>query len=292
MVNDDKPVQLGVAPLSAITTPPAEFIRAAHAAGFSSVGLRPMQVSETDAPFPLDLSSADFAGIKRALDETGLTVVDIEVLSVTPERTREEWLPMLDAGAALGARLVNIVCDDPSLSRFVETLSAITVDAHERGLEPVLEPVAYRPLNSFPRAVEIAREVGCAVELDALHYLRTGAELSTIADNADIIPILQLCDAPASIAEQADALRPLASDGSDTALAIAESRARRLLPGEGVVPLTALLDALSPEVAVSVEIPNVPLRGDSSASDYLAVLHRAAMEYLATHTRAPQRSGA
>lgn len=272
--------ELGVAPLSAITTPPDEFIRAAHAAGFGSVGLRPMTVSDTDAPFPLDLRSPGFKRVQDALAETGLEVVDIEVLSVTPERRREEWLPMLEVGAALGASFVNIVCDDPSLERFAETLALVTADAHERGIEPVLEPVAYRPLNSFARAVEIARAVGCAVELDALHFLRTGAELSTIGDNADIIPIFQLCDAPNDLGEHAETLRGLASDDSDTALAIAESRSHRLLPGQGAVPIRQLLELLPATVRVSVEIPNTELREQRTAADYLTLLHRAAREYL------------
>lgn len=279
-------VELGVAPLSAMTTPPHEFIRAAHAAGFTSVGLRPMTISPTDAPFPLDLRSADFAAVTDALAETGLEVVDIEVLSVTPQRHRDDWLPMLDVGAALGASFVNIVCDDPSLEHFAETLALITADAHERGIEPVLEPVAFRPLNSFPRAIEIARAVGCSVELDALHFQRTGAELATIAENADIIPIFQLCDAPATITEIVDTLRPLASDDSDTALAIAEARAHRLLPGEGAVPIRQLLEVLPENVRISVEIPNTALRADRNASDYLALLFDASERFLTATTAA------
>lgn len=282
-------VQLGVAPLSAITTPPDEFIRAAHAAGFGWVGLRLMAVTDTDVPVPTDIRSAGFARVQEALNDTGVGVLDIEVLSVTPERRREEWLPVMEAGAALGASLLNIVCDDPALDRFTETLAVITADAQSLGMQPVLEPVAYRPLNSFPRAFEIARQVGCAVELDALHFLRTGGELSTIADNADIIPVFQLCDAPATIAENADVLRGLAVDDTDTALAIAESRAHRLLPGDGAVPIQQLLDLLPTTVRISVEIPNTELRGQRSAGEYLASLYSAARTYLASADPVPQR---
>ena len=35
-----------------------------------------------------------------------------------------------------------------------------------------------------------------------------------------------------------------------------ESRTARLLPGEGELPLDALLDALPPDVAISVEAPS------------------------------------
>lgn len=276
---------LGVAPLSAITASPDRFIRAAHAAGFSSVGLRLMPVSATDAPFSLDLASDDFTRVQDALADTGVDVVDFEVLSVTPQRTRDDWLPMFEAGAALGASFVNVVCDNPSLDDFTETLAVLTADAAAHNIMPVLEPVAFRPLNSFVKAIEIARSVGCAVELDALHYLRTGADLATIRDNADIIPIFQLCDAPAVITEHADILRTFATDDSDTALAIAEARAYRLLPGEGAAPIHELLAVLADTVRVSVEIPNTPLRGDSSTEEYLALLHDASARYLTAATR-------
>lgn len=273
-------LQLGVAPLSAIEMPPHEFIRAAHAAGFAAVGLRAMSVSPTDAAFPLDLTSSDFAQIRSALADTGTEVLDIEVLSVTPERRRDEWLPVLDAGRALGASYVNIVCDDPVLARFTATTAAITADAHERGIEPVLEPVAFRPLNSFDRAFAIAREIGCRVELDVLHYLRTGADLDLIEANADLLPILQLCDAPATRAEHESALRALAADDSDQALDIAEARALRLLPGAGGAPIRELLTRLGADVRISVEIPNTPLRAGRDGAAYLALLHEASAEYL------------
>lgn len=285
MVNDDTLLfqgtapALGVAPLSAITSPPVEFIRAAHHAGFASVGLRVAPITPADLPFPMDTSSTAFADIVAALDDTGLTVADIEVFSVTLETTRDQWMPVLEVGRALGARYLNVVCDDPSPERFAQTMAALTADAHEHDLQPVLEPVAYRPLNSFPRAIEIAREVGCAVELDALHFLRTGAAMSDIRDNADIFPILQICDAPANLASVAAELEPRTVGDSLHGVAIAESRARRLLPGQGAVPIRELRRVLSPDVVLSVEIPNVALRGDLPAADYLSLLHRATIDY-------------
>ena len=39
-----------------------------------------------------------------------MTVLDIEVLSVTPERSREEWLPVLDAGGRVTTVIDGWIC--------------------------------------------------------------------------------------------------------------------------------------------------------------------------------------
>lgn len=272
---------LGVAPLSAISTPAVEFVHAAHQAGFASVGLRPFRVSDTDPAFPLDLTSAEFRALKGALDETGVTVLDIEVLSVTPELTIDDWLPGIAAGAELGASFLNIVGDDDSLTRFADTVGRITEDARDHGILPVLEPVAYRPFRSFDRAFDIAKDVGCAVELDMLHFLRTGADIGTIRRNAALIPVVQICDAPATIMERADELRAFAADDTPAALEVAESRSSRLLPGDGVVPIRELLAAIAPSTPISVEIPNAALRADRDAAAFLGLLRSRTADFLA-----------
>ena len=272
---------LGVAPLSAVATPAIEFIRAAHGAGFTSVGLRPYAVTDTDPPFPTEVSSKDFKEIRSALEETGLQVLDIEVLSVTPTLRREDWLPGMEAGAELGASLLNVVGDDTSLTRFTDTVSRITDDARAYNLLPVLEPVAYRPFNSYPLAFDIAADTGCAVELDMLHFLRTGADIQTMASHAELIKIVQLCDAPRRTSDHGHALRRLSTDDSATALAIAESRALRLLPGDGVAPIADLLKVLDPDVPLSVEVPGETVRSDRTVKENLTELHARTTNYLA-----------
>lgn len=287
-----RPNGLAVAPLSALSESPADFVRAAHIAGFASVGLRVFPVSASDRPFPIDIGSRAFRGVRNALDDTGVRVTDIEVLSVTPELSREDWLPGMEAGAALGAELVNVVGDDPSKARFADTVARIAQDARDHGLLPVLEPIAYRAFDSYRVAFDIAAEAECAVELDMLHFVRTGTAVATIAAHADLVRIVQLCDAPASAADHGDALRGLAADDTEAALQVAESRLLRLLPGDGVAPIAELLRVLGPDTPISVEIPNAGLRGERSAAEYLALLGAAASDFLAGVGRGGVRTDA
>ena len=63
-----------------------------------------------------------------------------------------------------------------------------------------------------------------------------------------------------------------------------ESRTARLLPGEGELPLDALLDALPPDVAVSVEAPRQPMRTCRGSSAPAAT-----RDVLGRHRRAADR---
>jgi sugar phosphate isomerase/epimerase len=279
-MNPRQPLRLGVAPLSALDLPPAEYIRAAAAAGFAAVGLRLHPVSPSDPPFPLDPRTAEFRDVAAALEETGTEALDAEVFSITPATRRAEWQAVLDAAEALGIRYLNVVGDHPHAAAFADTVEQLSIDARAHGVLPVLEPIAYRQLDNYDDAVALAQRAGCAVELDLLHFMRTGARLETVANHPLLFPILQLCDAPLLLEDHGTVLEELAG-GTDLHLRmVAESRFLRLPPGAGDAPIHALLEVLPDSVHLSVEVPNLPLRGGLPAGDYLRLLHRSASEYL------------
>lgn len=272
-------VKLGVAPLSALDVTVEEYVVGAAAAGFAAVGLRAFPVLDTDPQFP-KLGSQRFSDLRHLLSDEGIEVLDLEVFSVRPDTVRDTWLPVLDAGQQLGASLLNIVGDHPSLAAFEEIMTELTADAQTFGIVPVLEPVAYRHLNDYPKSVEIARAVGCKVELDLLHFMRTGATLEFVEEHREMFPILQLCDAPQDILSIREALLPHAASDGKQDLMMAESRSMRQLPGEGDAPIDQVLKILGEEVPVSVEIPNAAQRGDLDAAAYLLLLAEHARAFL------------
>lgn len=278
----DQRIPLGVAPLSALDLPVLTFVRAAAEAGFDAVGLRAHPVSRMDPVFSLDTASRSFRDLQGLVADTGLEVLDLEVFTIHPGVERAQWMPVLEAGARLGARYLNVVGGHPSLEAFEQVVGRLTADALDHGIMPVLEPVAYRQLNDFRQAIRIARAVGCAVEMDVLHFLRTGASLETVSVHRDLFPILQLCDAPASLRDHGEALTTLAAARGEDDLAVTESRGLRLLPGDGDGPVHELLALLGPSTRISVEIPNVRMRGGLSGERYLAFLHDAARAFLAS----------
>jgi sugar phosphate isomerase/epimerase len=209
--------------------------------------------------------------------DSGLDVLDTEVFRVTADTTSAVWNPILDMSARLGAKLINVVGVDDDMGRLTDRIGRLTEDSRAFGIIPVLEPIAYVALNSYPTAIDIARAVGCAVELDALHALRTGLNPQLVADNADLFPIFQLCDAPADLVRWGDNRPPgVSPDDSDM---IIESRYNRLLPGRGDAPLIELMAALAPGTPIAMEVPNIDLQARHTVNEYIGLMHREAVEF-------------
>ncbi|WP_353988226.1 sugar phosphate isomerase/epimerase family protein [Ruicaihuangia caeni] len=265
--------ELGIAPLTDRSLSALDFVKTAAAAGFDATGVRVFPVTADDPV--LEYGSTEFDEVRRAVADTGIRVLDIEVCVVEPGTERDFWRRGFEMGAQLGASYVNIVGRTPDAGLFASKLAELTADAHEVGLQPVLETVNYTDLNSFDTAVRLAREVGCQVELDALHFLRTGATVELIAENADLFPIFQLCDAPA-VLTAADGGRPSVADE------IEESRHGRLMPGDGDAPIRELLRLLPDDAWVSVEVVNARLRAQYDAQGYMEMLLRECRSYLST----------
>src|SRR5699024_1032426 len=70
--------QIGLAPLSSLSTPPDQLVRLAAATGFSFVGLRVIAVTPNEPVYDLSPGSPLLAATQQALKETGLYVLDTE----------------------------------------------------------------------------------------------------------------------------------------------------------------------------------------------------------------------
>jgi sugar phosphate isomerase/epimerase len=248
---------IGLAHLSALHLSPPELVDAAAAAGFTSIGIRVYPATRGETQYPMAAGSFMSARTIERLAATGLVVRDVEVLTLDGIRGRREWEPVLEAGAALGASVLNVIGGDPDRARLTDSLAALVEDARKYGVRPSIEPISYQPLDSIPAAGLLAEQTGCGIMLDALHFVRAGgrtAELKALPARA--VTVIQLCDGPAETpALPVPHRMPLEQDVNGSARQI-ESRAKRLAPGEGVFPLREILAAL-PDAPVSVEVPDV-----------------------------------
>jgi len=122
--------------------------------------------------------------------------------------------------------------------------------------------MAYRPVHNLEIAVRIAeRSGGGGVLVDCLHFQRCGDNLNYLRSiDPALLPILQLCDAP--LAQPTGLPRPRwlpRGQGTDIPDAQLESRAMRLLPGDGELPVVELLAAMPVGIPISVEAPVLSL---------------------------------
>jgi sugar phosphate isomerase/epimerase len=254
--------EVGIDHLTLLDVSPPELVNVAREAGFDSVGLRVAATAPNEQPWPMTASSPMLEETIRRLDDTGIRVLDVEVVRLRPDATRGDYERALEAGSKLGARYVTVNSYDPDLERACETFAALAADARPYGLRPVIEPITYTQVSDLEEAVYVAqRPGGGGILLDALHFQRYGGDLEQLRSvDSQLLSYVQLCDAPlappSGLPRPGKLPRGQSTDGTDLQL---ESRARRLLPEDGELPLSDILAVLPAGIPVSVEAPVLSL---------------------------------
>jgi sugar phosphate isomerase/epimerase len=253
---------VGIDHLTMLDVSPPEMVAIARAAGFDSVGIRVNASALSEQPWPMTVGSPMLDETIRRLDDTGLQVLDVEVVRLLPSTTREDYEHTLEVGARLGARYLSVNSDDPDIERASDTFAAMTAAARHYGLRPVIEPITYTQVSNLEEAVYVAeRSGGGGILLDVLHFQRYSGKLEQLRSvDPRQLSYIQLCDAPLASPTRLPRPRKLprgqSTDGGDLQL---ESRAMRLLPGDGELPLSEILAALPTGIPVSVEAPVMSL---------------------------------
>jgi sugar phosphate isomerase/epimerase len=208
----------------------------------------------------------------QRLSDTGLKVLDVEVLWLRPDTVPASYQGVFEAAAKLGARQVIAAGLDPDLARAADTFAQLCALARPYGLRVDLEFMVISEVKTLEQArglVAQAAQPNAGILVDALHINRAGSPIAGIADlDPALLPFMQLCDAPARAPAGRDAL-------------VHEARHDRLPPGEGGLPLRALLAALPRGIDISVEAPLGGERGKLPPAERAQILHDAARRFLA-----------
>ena len=271
--------EVGIDHLTLLDLSPPELVNVAREAGFDSVSLRVAATAPNEQPWPMTAGSPMLEETVRRLDDTGIRVLAVEVVRIDPDTRREDYERALESGARLGARYVTVNSYDPDIERACETFAALTTAARPYGLRPLIEPIVYTRVSNLGEAVYIAeRSGGGGILLDTLHFQRYGGRLEQLRSlDPQLLSYVQLCDAP--LAPPSRLPRPQrlprgqSTDGPDLQL---ESRAMRLLPGDGELPLADFLAALPEGIPVSVEAPVLSLWETLTPVEYARRARKAA----------------
>lgn len=216
---------------------PPQVAEAAGRAGFTKVGFT-IDPSRWDAPMQ--------RAVQRQLRLWQLSVLDVEVVWIPAGGSLDDGhRRIVEAGAELGAGNVLVVSSEPDPARSAAALARLCEWAAPAGLRVCLEFLMITAIRTLPAALAVVRACGhpaAAVLVDSLHLQRAGhrpAELATV--EPERLPYLQFCDGPAGCRDShEDYLR----DALDL----------RSAPGEGELPLDALLDIVPAGCPLSLEI--------------------------------------
>jgi sugar phosphate isomerase/epimerase len=280
--------QVGIDHLTLLDISPPELVTIAGEVGFDSVGLRVAAATPGEEPWPMAVGSSMLEETIRRSDDTGVRALAVEVVRLGPETRREDYEFALQAGARLGASYVMVNGDDPDIERACDTFATLTADAKPYGLRPLIEPIIYTQVSNLDEAVYIAeRSDGGGILLDSLHFQRYDGSFEHLRSvNPGLLAYAQLNDAPlqppTNLPRPSTLPRGQSTDGSDLQL---ESRAMRLLPGDGELPLAEFLVALPEEIPLSVEAPALPLRETLTPVEFARRARQAMSDVIAAARR-------
>ena len=223
---------------------PVDLIEAAAAAGFDMAGLW-VDPAEWDA--------ARHRDTKSALAQTGMPVVDVEVVWLQPGCSVDDHLRILDIGMELGA--ANALCvssvDDPGETS--EWLARLCRHVEGSPLRVNLEFGIFTKVPDVLSAKRIVEQVGhpaAAILVDPIHVDRSGTDPADIAAlDRRFISYAQFCDARAE--------RP---DPSNFDAIIEDAVDLREHEGAGAIDLDAIWRALPADIPLSIELRSKALR--------------------------------
>lgn len=250
--------KFSLAYLAVLGTHPRRMIEIAAEAGYDFVSLRLAPVTPDERRFPYTTDPSLVADVIRALDEHGISVLDVELLRTDPGVTVESFRAFAEAAAELGARHIVTQIPEPDRGRAIELFGGACDLAAAYGMTADLEFIPWSPTSDLEAAVEIvtkaARPNG-GVLVDTLHFARSQSSLERLADlPAELFNIVQLCDA-----------RDQAHPSDEDLIRVA--RSERKPPGDGDIDLVSLVNVL-PTVPYALEVPNDALRQELGALGY------------------------
>lgn len=239
--------QLGIGFLSVFGLPPPEFVDLAADLGCRQVSmfLQGLPLAPLGyPPFSLKNDRALRIALRTRLSDRDVRITLADGFLVLPDRdmlTHEEGL---DVVAELGIPRINVVSLDADLGRTFDQFAVLAELAAQRDIGTVLECVPTLTVGDIPTAVAAVKHVGRSdfqLLIDTMHVSRSGCS------PADLAAIEPGCIGYAQLNDSS--LQPRISNYME------EAMFERSVPGEGELPLHALISALPPDLVIELEVP-------------------------------------
>ncbi|QZS57994.1 sugar phosphate isomerase/epimerase family protein [Rhodococcus opacus] len=263
---------LGLAALTVLDTAPLQQVDLAEKHGFDTIGIRLLPAAPGTTAYPLHEDDAALDALVRRLDDSPIEVFDLEIIRLGADFDPKSYVPLLEAGARLGAKAVLVGGDDRDRSRLTDSYARLAELCAQYGIVASLEFMPWTAVPDATTAVEIVSQAdgpARSVLVDGLHVGRS----STTLDDLAAIPREWL-----HYAQMCDGSVPAPTDDAEL---IRQAREERLVPGSGGIPLADIWATLPAGLPVSIELPNEPLRRVVGTDAWLARLVAATREVLA-----------
>lgn len=239
--------KFSLAHLTALEYSPPELTYLAAKAGFDYVSMRPIYMGLPDEKnYDLANNWEMYKKTKKALQETGLELLDIELAKVDKGIDYKNYEPAFEVAAELGGKhvLSSIWVDEEDFA--LEQFSKICDLANQYNLTVDLEYVPIASITNLSETVEILKKAdkkNAGLMIDAHHFYRAGDKAEELSElPREWFHYMHLCDAPG--------VEPSSQEEMTRIL-----REERPYVGEGAADISGLLRN-TPNVPYSLEIPH------------------------------------
>lgn len=271
--------QFSLAYLTVLGCPPDEMIEIAARAGYDFVSLRPIYMGLPGEPnYSLSDNPDLMKKTKKALSDTGVKLLDIELARIYDGLDPKRYLPAMESAAELGGKhvLSSIWTDDRNFA--IESFAELCDLAKPLGLTVELEFVPIASVSTLAGVLDVLHTVkrdNAGLMLDMHHFHRSQDKV----EDLDAVPrewfrFLHLCDAPAEI--------PTSKEEMTLIL-----REARLYVGEGGIDVASIVNRI-PEIPCSIELPNTKRSKELGYAEFARQCLVTAKEYFAKHPREEQ----
>ncbi len=220
---------------------PCTFVEVAAKAGWKGTGVWFDPLSWTDKTTK---------EVRKRIDDTSLTVVDMEVVRMGPDGDCGERL--VDAASSIGAKNILTISSFDSVEATAERLNELCTYAHSSNIRVCIEFMRFtsiRTLADALKVVELVDQDNVGILVDLIHVFRSGTTYNEIrAVDAALFPYAQWCDAMAE------------PSGWSTKELIRDAVDDRAIPGEGNLPMEEFELLFDISVPFSVEVRSKALR--------------------------------
>jgi sugar phosphate isomerase/epimerase len=270
------PKQFSLAYLTVLGCPPPEMTYIAGRAGYDFVSLRPIYMGLPGEPnYALAENKELYRQTKKALSDTGVKLLDIELARIHDDVDVKQYLPAMEVAAELGGSAVLSSIWTSDRNCYIERFAELCDYAKPLGLTVNLEYVPIASVSNLAGAIDVLRTVkreNAGLMIDTHHFHRAGDKV----EDLDEVPrewfhFAHLCDAPAEIPTEKEEMTRIL-------------REARLYCGEGGIDIASIMNRM-PEVPCSIELPHVARVKEIGYMEHAYRCLEHAKTYFATHAR-------
>lgn len=256
--------------LTLLKLSPPELIYVADQAGYECVSLRTICMKLGNEP---DYSLADnpalFNETKRALQQTNVKLLDIELARIHDEMDLAHYEREIAAAASLGAKHVISSVWTENKAFAVEQCNRLCEIAAQYHMTVELEAVPISTVKTIAEIQQILEQVNYpnkGLLVDVHHFHRSREPISLLEQlPREWIHFIHLCDAQLEIPTTDEEMRRIL-------------REERLYIGEGGIDIQAIVDAL-PNVPMSIETPHLERSNQMSPVQFATECLQSAKHY-------------